>query len=104
MEIGKFITALATVALVLGGNHAPVQDIIYPDKVKTLFEQTDARETPGFTDVPLIAVPQCKKAGTLVVDIQQQGARAVIIPETEDGHPLGKWQPSGTEQQFLTAG
>ena len=88
MAISRFITALAAISLAFGGIHASAQDNVYPDKVKALFEKTDALETPGVSDVPIIAVPQCSKAASLVASIQKQGAQAVIIPETLDGPAL----------------
>ena len=64
------------------------QDITYPESVKQLMEQADARMLPGRHTMPVIAVPQCRKNAALVRSVQNAGACAVIVPETEDGAAL----------------
>ena len=64
------------------------QEISYPESVKPLMEQADARILPGRQAAPFIAVPQCRKAAELVKLVQKAGALAVIIPETEDAAAL----------------
>ena len=88
MRIHCFIAASMAVFFALLGSEALAQENVYPAKVKSLFEKTDASEKPGYSDVPLIAVPQCGKTSSLVKSIQKAGAQAVIIPETEDGAVL----------------
>jgi microsomal dipeptidase-like Zn-dependent dipeptidase len=68
---------------------ARAQEITYPESVKPLMEQADARMLPDRQATPVIAVPQCKKAGALVKLVQQAGACAVIVPETDDAAALG---------------
>jgi len=64
------------------------QDIKYPESVKLLMEQADAQVLPGRQTAPVIAIPQCRKAATLVERVQKAGACAVIVPKTEDGAAL----------------
>jgi microsomal dipeptidase-like Zn-dependent dipeptidase len=64
------------------------QDIKYPENVKQLMEQADARIRPGRQTVPVIAIPQCREEAKLVRSVQTAGACAVLIPETEDAAAL----------------
>ena len=64
------------------------QHITYPEGVKQLMEQADARVLPGNRTVPVIAIPQGRKAAALAESVQKSGASAVIVPETEDGAAL----------------
>lgn len=64
------------------------QDITYPESVRQLMEQADAQMLPGNQTVPVIAIPQCRKADALARCVQKAGAVAVVIPETEDGAAL----------------
>ena len=60
----------------------------YPESVKQLMEQADARMLPGHQAAPVIAIPQCRNAAELVRLAQKAGASAVIVPETEDAAAL----------------
>ena len=64
------------------------QDIKYPETVKKLMEQADARMLPGHQAAPVIAIPQCRNAENLVRLVQKAGACAIIVPETEDAAAL----------------
>lgn len=67
---------------------AQAQVITYPESVRQLMEQADAQMLPGNQTVPVIAIPQCRKADALARCVQKAGAVAVVIPETEDGAAL----------------
>ena len=64
------------------------QDITYPESVRQLMEQADAKALPGHQAAPVIAIPQGRKAAALARSVQKAGASAVIVPETEDGAAL----------------
>ena len=66
------------------------QENKYPENVKLLMEKADAQMLPGHQAVPVIAIPQCKKAAALTQLVQKAGASVVIVPETEDGAALGE--------------
>lgn len=67
---------------------AQAQIIQYPESVKPLMEQADARMLPGHQTTPVIAIPQCRKTAELVRLAQKAGASVVVVPETEDAAAL----------------
>ena len=76
---------LSSLAFCCLGCQMWAQNSVYPKSVKSLFEQTDAGTRPGGVETPVIAVPDCPEAASLVKSIHDAGASAIIIPKTSDG-------------------